>query len=75
MRMLYSSSKANVTNLINAANGQLGAKFEINAPDDVTEEQVLDALHPKKAEQVKSFSKPVRPGKGGARLTKNEKTN
>jgi len=70
MRMLYSSSKANVSNLMSAANAQLSAKFEINAPDDVTEEQVFEAIHPKKVEQTKSFSKPTRPGKGGARLTK-----
>jgi len=70
--MLYSSSKANVSNLLSTANAQIGAKFEINAPDDVTEEQVLEAIHPKKAEQVKTFAKPTRPGKGGARITKKD---
>jgi len=70
MRMLYSSSKANVSNLISAANAQLSAKFEINAADDITEEQLVETIHPKKAEQAKSFAKPTRPGKGGARLTK-----
>jgi len=72
MRMLYSSSKANVSNLLSAANAQIGAKFEINAADDVTEEQIFEALHPKKAEQTKTFAKPIRPGKGGARLTKKD---
>jgi twinfilin-like protein len=71
-RMLYSSSKANVSNMLAASGGSIGTKFEINAGDDVTEENIHETLHPKKAEEKKAFSKPSRPGKGGARLTKKD---
>jgi len=73
MRMLYSSSKANVCNLMSTSSTNIGAKFEINAADDVTEEAVFEQLHPKAAEKAKTFSKPSRPGKGGARITRSEK--
>lgn len=70
MRMLYSSSKASVGDIITTVGGSIGAKFEINSPDDLTEETVFDTLHPKKEEKAQTFSKPSRPGKGGARLVK-----
>lgn len=68
MRMLYSTSKANVTNILSTYNASVDAKFEINTAEDVTEEMVLETLHPKPVEAVKTFAKPSRPGKGGARL-------
>jgi hypothetical protein len=82
--MLYSSSKANVSELLSTGNGTISAKvnsyhilchlckiqFEINVADDLSETNVLDVLHPKKEEKKQAFSKPSRPGKGGARLVK-----
>jgi len=75
MRMLYSSSKANVSNLLSSSNVQIAAKFEINSAEDINEEIFYESIHPKQAEKTKNFSKPSRPGKGGARLqTHTEKT-
>jgi len=68
MRMLYSSSKANVADIVKAAGGNIDAKLEINTGDEINEEELLTILHPQKAEATKNFSKPARPGKGGARL-------
>jgi len=72
MRMLYSSSKANVGEIVKAAGGQIDAKLEINTGDEINEEELLNTLHPQKVEQSKNFSKPSRPGKGGARLIKKQ---
>jgi len=70
MRMLYSTSKANVADLVKASNGEINAKLEINTGDEINEEQLLLTLHPQEAEAKATFSKPARPGKGGARLIK-----
>jgi len=72
MRMLYSSSKANVAEIVKAAGGQIDARLEVNTGEEINEEELLTSLHPQKAEQVKSFSRPSRPGKGGARLIKKQ---
>jgi len=70
MRMLYSSSKANVAEVIKANGGNIDARLEINTGPEINEEELLNQLHPQKVEQAKGFSRPSRPGKGGARLTK-----
>jgi twinfilin-like protein len=68
MRMLYSSSKANVGDILTNQGGQIHARLEPSSPDEISEEELLESLHPKKEEKNKGFSKPSRPGKGGARL-------
>jgi len=68
MRMLYSTSKANVAEIVKAAGSTIDAKLEINTGDEINEEELLTTLHPQKAEAKATFSKPARPGKGGARL-------
>jgi len=68
MRMLYSSSKANVADIVKASGGNIDAKLEINTGDEINEDELLTVLHPQKVEAAKNFSKPARPGKGGARL-------
>jgi len=68
MRMLYSSSKANVADIVKAAGGNIDARLEVNTGEEIDEEELLNTLHPQKAEQAKSFARPSRPGKGGARL-------
>jgi twinfilin-like protein len=70
MRMLYSSSKANVAEVVKAAGGQIDARLEVNTGSELNEEELLSTLHPQKAEQAKNFARPSRPGKGGARLIK-----
>jgi len=70
MRMLYSSSKANVGDIIKANGGNIDARLEVNTGDEINEEELLNTLHPQKVEQAKNFARPSRPGKGGARLIK-----
>jgi twinfilin-like protein len=69
-RMLYSSSKENVANIFTSNGGKIEAKLEINTPDDITEEIVMNTLHPPKEEKKAAFSKPLKPGKGGRTLIK-----
>jgi len=68
MRMLYSSSKANVAEIVRGVGAEINAKLEVNAPEDITEDQIRLLLHPPAAEDKKQFARPSRPGKGGARL-------
>jgi len=68
MRMLYSSSKANVSDIINSQGGRIDAKVEVNVADEIDLEEITETLHPKKEEKLKGFSRPKKPGKGGARL-------
>jgi len=70
MRMLYSSSKANVSEIIKANGGEINARFEINAEEDISEEEIRLILHPKQEEKKATFNRPSRPGKGGARMTR-----
>jgi len=66
-RMLYSSSKANVANLVSSL-VTVGAKVEINTAADLSEDAILHQLHPKIEDKAQGFSKPSRPGKGARRL-------
>jgi len=68
MRMLYSSSKANVTNILTNNNGKLDAKLEINSPEDLNEEELNVLLHPVSEKKESNFSKPSKPGKGTRKL-------
>jgi len=72
MRMLYSSSKANVGEIIKANGGNIDARIEVNCGDEINQEELLNTLHPQKVEQAKNFARPSRPGKGGARLIKKQ---
>jgi len=73
MRMLYSSSKANVSSIITNAGGTIDLRLEINAGSDLIEEEIFAQLHPQAAEKEQSFSRPSRPGKGGRKLIRGEK--
>eukprot|EP01132_Coremiostelium_polycephalum_P002442 gene2442-3015_t len=70
MRMLYSSSKANVESLLTRNEEKVDLKLEINAPSEVSESIINSELHPQKQEEKKAFSKPTRPGAGSRKLIK-----
>jgi len=72
MRMLYSSSKANVAEIVKSVGGAINAKIEINTGDEINEDELVNLLHPIKAEAKQNFSRPARPGKGGARLIRKQ---
>lgn len=66
LRMLYSSSKANVENVATSNDIQIDLKMEINSPSELTEEIISNELHPPPVEEKKKFSRPA-PAGGGAR--------
>jgi len=70
MRMLYSSSKANVESLV-SKNTKIDLKVEINAPSEISANSIETELHPPKPEEKKAFTRPTRPGAGSRRLVKN----
>jgi len=74
MRMLYSSSKANVANIITNVGGKIDARLEINSGEDLDEEELVSLLHPQQEVKSQSFSKPARPGKGGRQLIRSNKS-
>jgi len=73
MRMLYSSSKANVAEIITQAGGSIQARLEINTPADLNEDTLVALLHPAKEAKEQSFSKPSKPGKGARKLIRDKK--
>eukprot|EP01133_Synstelium_polycarpum_P013752 gene13752-16220_t len=70
MRMLYSSSKANVESLITKNNVKIDLKLEINSASELSQSSIDNELHPPKPEEKKAFSKPARPGAGARKLIK-----
>ncbi|EGC40074.1 hypothetical protein DICPUDRAFT_44803 [Dictyostelium purpureum] len=61
-RMLYSSSKANVEQLLTKQEVKIDLKLEINSPSEISADSIINELHPPKVEEKKAFSKPARPG-------------
>jgi len=68
MRMLYSSSKANVGEIVKAVGGKIDGKLEINTSSDINEEILSNLIHPQKEEKKATFTKPSKPGKGARQL-------
>ncbi|GFS86441.1 twinfilin-2 [Trichonephila clavipes] len=67
-RMLYSSCKAPLLNVIENKIGiELAKKIEIDDAHDLTEEYLLDQIHPKQNIFKQKFSKPKGPANRGAR--------
>ncbi|GFY72966.1 twinfilin-1 [Trichonephila inaurata madagascariensis] len=66
--MLYSSCKAPLLNVIENKIGiELAKKIEIDDAHDLTEEYLLDQIHPKQNIFKQKFSKPKGPANRGAR--------
>jgi len=73
LRMLYSSSKANIENIVTSLSGKVELKLEVNNSGEVGEEIITNLIHPQKEEEKKNFAKPKGPSKGGKRLIRSEK--
>jgi len=73
-RMLYSTVKAVVTGAAEDARVvvERTGKIEVDDPNEITEEFLVESLHPP-VEVKKGFARPMRPGKGGARLIRGGK--
>ncbi|XP_066946477.1 twinfilin-1 [Macrobrachium rosenbergii] len=71
-RMLYSSSKSPVIDLLeNSINLEITKKLEIGEGAELTEEYLLDEIHPKRNLHRPKFAKPKGPANRGAkRLTR-----
>lgn len=71
-RMLYSSCKSSVIDVIeNQCQLNITKKIEIDDPAELTEQFLLDEIHPKKMLHRPKFAKPKGPASRGAkRLTK-----
>jgi twinfilin-like protein len=70
LRMLYSSSKANVTNIAQSVNLEIATRFEVNRGSEINESSLRNQIHPPPVQVNKGFAKPKGPGKGPARLVK-----
>jgi len=71
-RMLYSSSKANVSELIAVSGGTIACRLEVNAGEDIVEDEVFRQIHPTAPVKAQAFSRPMRPGKGARKLIKED---
>ncbi|ELP84591.1 twinfilin-1, putative [Entamoeba invadens IP1] len=57
-RMLYSTSKGAVENVLTQNNAEVTLKVEINSPDDFKVDEIKDKIHPPPVEEKKMFAKP-----------------
>jgi hypothetical protein len=61
-RMMYPLMKRSVLEIAEKEGLKPEKKFEVEDPSEITEQSVLDELHPK-VEVKKGFSRPKRPGR------------
>lgn len=66
-RMLYSSTKAPFLDTLNSLGLDIVKKMEIDEPSEVSEENLIDELHPKKMLHKAKFAKPAPPKTRGPR--------
>lgn len=72
-RMLYSSCKGPLTELMESLGLQIIKKIEIDDGAELTEEFLQDEIHPKKNLHRPKFAKPKGPpNRGAKRLTKSQ---
>jgi len=69
-RMIYSSSKSGIEALIEEAGHKADLKLEINdGESDISEEVIVNKIHPPPVVKKAAFSKPKAGGRGPRRLT------
>lgn len=73
LRMLYSSSKANIESILVSLGGKCAIKLEVNSGSELEGDVIHNQLHPPKEEKKEAFAKPKGPTRGGKRLIR-EKT-
>jgi len=73
LRMLYSSSKANIENILTSVGGKCEVKMEVNQGSEVHPDAIHLQLHPPKEEKKEAFAKPKGPTRGGKRLIREPK--
>jgi twinfilin len=72
-RMLYSTVKAAAIESASSLGLTVDKKIEITDPEDLSESDLLQELHPEKREIVTktAFNRPSKPGRGRPRMTRN----
>ena len=75
LKMLYSTVNKAAIGAIEATGLKIAKKVEIESPSELSESELMAELHPvtNKSQKLGSqnkFSKPMRPGKGRARMTR-----
>mmetsp|Transcript_38494 Transcript_38494/g.96860 ORF Transcript_38494/g.96860 Transcript_38494/m.96860 type:complete len:347 (+) Transcript_38494:77-1117(+) len=71
LKMLHSTVKSTCIDALKDAGVSVDAKIEITEAKELTEALMNETLHPALVEVAKpAFSRPSRPGRGGARLTR-----
>lgn len=51
LKMLYSSSKANIENILTSVGGKYDVKMEVNQADEVNPDAIFFQLHPPKEQK------------------------
>jgi len=69
MRMLFSSSKANVSSLVTGRDMSITLKLEVNNGEDVQQTEIYNQIHPPKVDAPKKINKPT--PRGGRKLIRN----
>jgi twinfilin-like protein len=69
LKMLYSTVKAVAIGTSEEQGLKIDKKLEISDPSEITEEALLELLHPPSEDKKQTFVRPSRPGRGNARLT------
>ena len=69
-RMLYSSCKNAVVEVLGHEGIEIVKKIEVDSGSELTEDFLLDEIHPKKIIGKTQFAKPKPPSRGNRRITK-----
>jgi twinfilin-like protein len=71
-RMVYSSTKSELLDYLRTQSGlEISKTFEISEPSEISEQALLDELHPKKSSEGLKFEKPKGPtSRGPKRVTR-----
>ena len=69
-RMLYSSCKNAVTEVLGHEGIEIIKKIEVDSGNELTEDFIHDEIHPKKMLSKTQFSRPKPPSRGNRRITK-----
>jgi twinfilin-like protein len=76
LKMLFSTVNKAAISAIEGAGLKITNKVEVDSPEDLTEDELMLQVHPKDDKptlggNAQKFSRPMRPGRGRARMTKN----
>lgn len=75
LKMLYSTVNKAAISAIEGAGLKITNKIEVDTPNDLKEKDLYDQVHPSDEKATLAggtkFARPMRPGKGRARMTKN----